>query len=109
MNPALANCGIYPEGGSAEGFLPEARSPLPGEPVQTGPEPLVYVLCRFRIISWRFEECEQITFSSARGRAPEKWERPRPRALLGDHKSFTTHASPLISWTVRNGKTLVLL
>lgn len=62
-----------------------------------------YEYIQFCIILWRFEECKQTTFQSAWGR-PEKcpafsWE---PQILL--HTSY-----PLITWTVRNGRTLVLL
>lgn len=62
---------------------------------------------QFRIILWRLQECKQTAIRFARGRLQEV-EKPCP-AFSWEAQILLHTNSTLISWTVPNGRTLVLL
>lgn len=81
---------------------------LPGELVQTGPEP--FVMCIFPLSRYFYEDLKSVSkqLSDPPEAGPEKCEKPRP-AFSWEPQILLHTDLPLISWTVRNGKTLVLL
>lgn len=80
---------------------------LAGELVQTGPELFVMWISIFALF---YEDLKSASkqLSDPPEASPKKWKKPCP-AFLWEPQILLHTNFPLISWTVRNGKTLVLL